>query len=154
VTQWNAAITGTNVPEISESEATELTGDYAGYFLVTLSPVDGPDRPAQVGLVAKMTAPQSGELAQVTLVWIPGDDATSSDFYWESFGVLTQAVSPGTTASETADIEDALGKAPGMPPFTTTATTTSASGNVYSLFSETYISPTAGPIDVSAITVT
>ena len=107
-----------------------------------------------MGLIAQLTAPQSGQLAQVMLVWIPGADETSSDFYWESFGVLTQAVTPGTTADQTAAIESALGKAPGMPPFTTTATTTSDSGNVYSLFSQPYDSPTAGPIDVSAISVT
>ena len=90
----------------------------------------------------------------MTLVWIPGADKTSSDFYWQSFGVLTQAVTPGTTADETAAIESDLGKAPRTPPFTTTATTTSTSGNVYSLFSQPYNSPTAGTIDVSAIKVT
>ena len=153
VSQWNSAVARTNVPEISESQATVLTGDYAGYFLVTLAPVRGSKLPAQVGLIAQLTAPESGQLAKVMLVWIPGADEASSDFYWESFGVLTQAVTPGTTADQTAAIESALGKETGMPPFTTSATTTSDSGNTYSLFSQPYDSATAGPIDVSAISV-
>ena len=106
-----------------------------------------------MGLLAKLTATGSGQLATVSLVWIPGADETASDFYWESFGVLTQAVTPGTTADETQALETSLGKAAGMPPFTTTATATSTSGNVYSLFSQPYDSPATGSIDVSVIRV-
>jgi hypothetical protein len=153
VSQWNAAITDTNVPTISTTQATELTGQYEGYFLVTLAPVSGNKLPAQVGLIAKVTAPGSGQLVQASLVWIPGADETASDFYWEAFGVLTQAVDPSTTADQTAALETSLGKAPGMPPFTTTASATTDNGNLYRLSSLPYDSPAAGSIDVSVIAV-
>ncbi len=145
VSQWNEASGGTDVPTISASEATELTGDYAGYHLITLS--------AQVGLLGTLTSPGSGQLEEVLLVWIPGDDDDdSSEFYWESFGVLTQAVSPGITGVETAALERSLGRAPGMPPFATT-TSASSRGFDYRLFSQPYDGDD-GTIDVSAIAVT
>jgi hypothetical protein len=153
VTQWNAAVKDTNVPTISTDQATELTGQYAGYYLVTLAPVKGSKLPAQVGLIAKVTAPLSGQLEQVSLVWIPGADELASDFYWEAFGVLTQAVDPTTTPDQTAALETGLGKAPGMPPFTTTASDTSDSGNLYRLFSLPYTPAAGGSIDVSVIAV-
>ena len=153
VADWNAGTSGTNVPQISKDQATELTGDYAGYYLVTLTPTNSPDLPPQVGLLAQVTAPGSGQLAEVMLVWIPGaDDAASSDFYWEAFGVLTQTVTPGTTPDETAAIEQSLGKQPGMPPFTTPASTT-AGDRSYSLFSQDVDGPNTGPVTISAILV-
>jgi hypothetical protein len=153
VTNWNASLGTTDVPQISTSQATELTGDFAGYFLVTLTPTGSTLEP-QVGLVAKLTATGSGQLAQVSLVWIPGADPTSDDFYWESFGVLTQAVTPGTTAAQITTLETALGKAPGTPPFTAPATATSDSGNVYNQLTKPYTPTTGSPIDVSIISVT
>ena len=106
VDQWNAATGGTDVPTISADEATELTGDYAGYHLITLSP--------QVGVLGTLTSPGSGQLDEVLLVWIPGaDDDDASDFFWESFAVLTQAISPRITDAETAALEQDLGRAPG-----------------------------------------
>ena len=143
VSQWNEASAGTDVPTITAAEATELTGQYAGNHLITLS--------AQIGLLGTLTAPGSGQLDQVVLVWIPGDD-DGSELYWDSFRVLTQAVSPGTTAAETVGLERSLGRAPGMPPFTTTAAA-SSHGFDYQLFSEPYEGDD-GTIEVSAISVT
>ena len=66
--------------------------------------------------------------------------------------MLTQAISPGITAGETAALERSLGRAPGMPPFTTTAAA-SSHGFDYQLFSEPYEGDD-GTVDVSAISVT
>ena len=142
VANWNDAATGP-VPTISVDEATELTGTYAGYHLITLSP--------QVGLVGSLTSPGSGQLAQVLLVWIPGDDDGSSDFYWDCFNVLTQAVSPGISAEDTASLERDLGRAAGQPPFTTTANA-SSNGLDYRRFTQHYEGEDE-TIDVSAISV-
>ena len=104
-------------------------------------------------MLGQVTSPGSGQLAELLLVWIPGDDdEASSDFYWESFGVLAAAVSPGITADDVAALEDELGREPGMPPFTGTADATS-DGIDYRLFART-VDSTAGPVDVSAIEVT
>jgi hypothetical protein len=148
--QWNDATGGTDVPAISASQATELTGQYAGYYLITLTP-EGSELPPQVGLVGTLTSPGSGELAQLLLVWIPGADETSSDFFWEAFGVLTHAVTPDITADETAALATSLGRAPGRPPFTTAAEAT-AGGLDYRQSSRTY-EGAGGPIDVSGIAV-
>ena len=150
IAQWNSATAGTEVPTISAAEATELTGDYAGYYLITLTPT-GNGSPPQVGIVGTLTSPGSGQLAEVLLAWIPGADEGSGDFYWECFGVLVGTVSPGTTPAETTALESTLGRAPGVPPFTTTASA-SNDGLDYRSFPVLY-SGDAGTVDVSAIAV-
>jgi hypothetical protein len=148
--QWNDATTGTDVPTISGVEATELTGDYAGHYLLTLT-ATGSTLPPQVGLIGTATASGSGQLDEVTLVWIPGSDDDSSAFYWDCFGVLVQAVSPGATADEITDLASALGQAADTPPFTGTADT-SGGGLDYRAFTLPYTGK-AGTLDVSAIEI-
>ena len=144
ITTWNDTATGTSVPTITAEQAMELTGSYAGHYLITLSP--------QVGLVGTLTASGSGRLAQLLLVWIPGaDDDDSSDFYWESFAVLVQAVSPGTTTEDTATLERNLGRAPGQPPFTSPGSATSG-GLEYRSFDDQY-EGTDETVEFSAISV-
>jgi hypothetical protein len=151
VDQWNEAAADTNVPTINADQAEELTGDYAGYYLITLSPTNGDSLPPQVGLLGTVTSPGSGQLNEVLLVWIPGVDEASSDFYWESFGVLTQAMSPGS--DDTARLEAELGREPAVPPFTADADA-SGSGFDYSAFTQPYEDPDDGEVEVSAISVT
>jgi hypothetical protein len=148
--QWNDAAAGTDVPTISSAEARELTGGYAGYYVIPLT-VSGSTLPPQVGLVGKVTAPGSGQLDEVMLVWIPGSDEGSSAFYWDCFGVLVQAVSPGAAPDEIADLASALGQAPDTPPFTGTANMSSG-GLDYHAFTLPYTGE-AGTLDVSAIEI-
>jgi hypothetical protein len=148
--QWNSATTGTDVPTISGAQARELTGDYAGYYLLTLR-ADGSTASPQVGLVGTVTAPGSGQLAEVMLVWIPGSDDDSNDFYWDCFGVLVQAVDPGASPDEIADLASALGRGPETPPFTRTADV-SGGGFDYRALTLPY-SGEAGSLEVSAIEV-
>ena len=148
--QWNDATTGTDVPTISGADATELTGDYAGYYLLTLT-ANGSTLPPQVALVGTATAPGSGQLDELMLVWIPGSDEDSSAFYWDCFGVLVQAVSPGATPGEIADLASALGRAPDTPPFTRTAEASSDDLD-YRAFTLPYTGE-AGTLDVSAIDI-
>jgi hypothetical protein len=149
--QWNKASAGTDVPTISGAQLTELTGDYAGYYLVPLSPTDDDTFPPQVGLVGTATSPGSGQLEELLLVWIPGPDESSSDFYWEAFGVLVQAVSPGTPTAESDALATTLGEAPGTPPFGTT-NTASQRGLDFHTMSIAYTGG-ASNLDVSAIEV-
>jgi hypothetical protein len=149
--QWNEASAGTDVPTISGAQLTELTGDYGGYYLVPLTPTDDDSFPPQVGLVGTATSPGSGQLEGLLLVWIPGPDESSSDFYWEAFGVLVQAVSPGTPAAESDALATTLGEAPGTPPFGTT-NTASQRGLDFHTASIAYTGG-AGNFDVSAIEV-
>jgi hypothetical protein len=150
VDQWNDAATGTDVPTISRAQAQELTGDYAGYYLIPLT-ANGSTLPPQVGLVGTATAPGSGQLEEGMLVWIPGDDDDSSAFYWDCFGVLVQAISPGATSGEIAALASALGQASDTPPFTGTASASSG-GLDYRAFTLPYTGE-AGTFDVSAIEV-
>ncbi len=149
--QWNEASAGTDVPAISATDARELTGDYAGYYLLTLT-ASGDTQPPQVGLVGTATAPGSGQLDEVMLVWIPGSDEDSSAFYWECFDVLVRAVSPGATPGEIDDLSSALGRTPDTPPFTRTAEA-SGGGLDYRAFTLPYTGD-SGPLDVSAIEIT
>jgi hypothetical protein len=149
--QWNEATAGTDVPTISGVQLEELTGDYAGYYLAPLSPTDDDSFPPQVGVVGTATSPGSGQLEKLLLVWIPGPDESSSDFYWKAFGVLVQAVSPGTPTVESEALATTLGEAPGTPPFTTT---NSASQRGLDLrTSSIAYTGEAGNLNVSAIEV-
>ncbi len=150
IERWNEAASGTDVPTISRAEATELTGQYAGYYLIPLTP-NGSDVQPQVGLVGKATSPGSGQLAVVMLAWIPGSDEDSSAFYWESFGVLVQALDPSATDDEIADLASRLGEAPDTPPFTRDANVSSG-GLDYEASTLEYEGE-AGTLDVSAIAV-
>jgi hypothetical protein len=71
----------------------------------------------QVGLIGTMSTTDPTQLAELLLVYVSGPNEAASDFYWEAFGVLTQAVDPATTEAQIADLEERLGRADGMPPF-------------------------------------
>jgi hypothetical protein len=151
ITRWNDATAGTDIPRISGADAMELTGNYAGYYVIPLTP-SGSDLPPQVGLVGKLTAPRSGQLEKVMLAWMPGPDENSSSFYWSCFDLLVRAVSPEATADEIAGLASALGRAPGTPPFTGT-TESSSNGLGYRAIVLPYTGE-AGDVEVSAIEVT
>ena len=134
VSSWNSNASGTKVPSISAGQATELTGQYAGYYLITLSPSGGNKLPPQVGIVAQVTAPGSGQLSQIGLVWITGaDDEAQSAFYWEAFEVMVKSASPGISDADIAALEKTMGRAEGVPPFSGPATAT-AGGLQYNRF--------------------
>jgi outer membrane biosynthesis protein TonB len=148
--EWNDATTGTDVPEISGAQAMELTGQYAGYYLIPLT-ANGSTEPPQVGLVGRVSAPGSGQLDVVMLVWIPGSDEDSSTFYWNCFGVLVQAVSPGATPDQITDLATSLGEEHNTPPFAGTTGVTSG-GLDYRAFTLPYKGK-SGTVDVSVIEV-
>ncbi len=116
--QWNAAAEGTNVPTLSRSQITKIVdGPFAGAFLATLSPTEGNKMAPQVGLIGTMSTTDPTQIAELLLVYISGPDESASDFYWEAFGVLTQAVDPEMTKAQIAALEDSLGREDGLPPF-------------------------------------
>jgi hypothetical protein len=133
--QWNAAADGTDVPQLSRDQISEITqGPFAGAFLATLTPTDGSDAPEQVGLIGTMSADDPTQIAELLLVYVGGDNESASDFYWEAFGVLTQAVDPATTADQTSALETSLGRVDGSPPFPAgTADTADSNGFTYKL---------------------
>ena len=116
--QWNSAADGTDVPEITRDQISEIVdGPFAGAFLATLAPdVDDPPAP-QVGLIGTMSTADPTQIAELLLVYVEGPDEAASDFYWEAFRVLTLAVDPTTTDEQIADLEEALGREDGLPPF-------------------------------------
>ena len=148
--QWNEATAGTDVPQISGAQARELTGAYSGYYLIPLK-ASGATQPPQVGLVGRATAPGSGQLDEVMLVWIPGSDEDSSTFYWNCFSVLVQAVSPGTTPDELTGLASDLGEGPDTPPFTSSVEASSG-GLDYRVLILQYTGKTES-LDVSAIEI-
>ena len=77
---------------------------------------------------------------------------TSSDLYWESFAVLVQAVSPGSTAADIATLERNLGRAPRSSRPSPSSSSASSDGFEYRLFTQQY-EATDETIEVSAISV-
>ncbi len=134
--QWNAAVDGTNVPSLSRDQITKIVdGPFAGAFLATLSPTVGNKMAPQVGLIGTMSATDPTQIAELLLVYVNGPDESASDFYWESFGVLTQAVDPVMTDAEITALETSLGRDDGTPPFPAgTDNTASSNGFNYNLY--------------------
>ena len=116
--QWNSAAEGSDVPAITRDQISEIVdGPFAGAFLATLAPdIDDPPAP-QVGLIGTMSTADPTQIAELLLVYVEGPDEAASDFYWDAFRVLTLAVDPTTTDEQIADLEQALGREDGLPPF-------------------------------------
>ncbi len=143
--QWNDAADGTNVQSLSRDQITQIVdGPFAGAFLATLSPTNGNKMAPQVGLIGTMSTTEPKQIAELLLVYVNGPDESASDFYWESFGVLTQAVYPATTDEQIAELETSLGRADGTPPFPNgTDNTASSNGFSYNLYTGTTQNGTA-----------
>lgn len=137
--QWNAAAEGTNVPPLSRDQITEIVdGPFAGAFLATLSPTDENNVTPQVGLIGTMSTTDPTQIAELLLVYVNGPDESASDFYWESFGVLTQAIDPAMTDVQITALETGLGRVDGTPPFPAgTDNTASSNGFSYNLYTGT-----------------
>jgi hypothetical protein len=116
--QWNAAADGTDVPSLSRDQITQIVdGPFAGAFLATLSPTSGNKMAPQVGLIGTMSTTDPTQIAELLLVYVSGPDESASEFYWESFSVLAQAVDPAITTKEITALEQSLGREKGTPPF-------------------------------------
>jgi hypothetical protein len=95
---------------------------------------DGGPAP-QVGLIGTMSTTDPTQLAELLLVYVSGPDESASDFYWECFGVLTQALDPTMSDAQIADLEESLGRADGTPPFPDgTDNTVDSNGLTYNLY--------------------
>jgi hypothetical protein len=137
--QWNAAADGTDVPSLSRDQITQIVdGPFAGAFLATLSPTGGNKMAPQVGLIGTMSTTDPTQIAELLLVYVSGPDESASEFYWESFGVLAQAVDPSITNKEIDALEQSLGREKGTPPFPDGTDNTAANnGFNYNLYTGT-----------------
>jgi hypothetical protein len=137
--QWNAAADGTTVPTLSRDQITQIVdGPLAGAFLATLSPTDGNKMAPQVGIIGTMSTTDPTQIAELLLVYVSGPDESASEFYWESFSVLAQAVDPSITSTDVAALEKSLGRADGTPPFPDdTNNTADSNGFNYNLYTGT-----------------
>ena len=92
----------------------------------------------QVGLIGTMSTTDPTQIAELLLVYVSGPDESASEFYWESFSVLAQAVDPSITDREIAALEESLGRVDDTPPFPDgTDNTADSNGFNYNLYTGT-----------------
>jgi hypothetical protein len=126
--QWNAAVQGTTVSQITQSDVrTFKDGPTATTFLVELS-----DDVGLLGVVRK----SDGSVAEVIEVWVPGGtEPAGSQLFRDAFDVLLRTLNPDLDQAGRVAVAAQLGVTPSTPPFPagTTATAT-APPNRYGSF--------------------